>query len=112
MDHHDGVLVVVRPGELELEIELLQVSGEAGQEPVEVRVGFALGEELAPGLQLLGVGAQLVQGFEALFQGAALLQDGSALGRVVPEPGVLDLMVELGQLSFEVGLLKDTPGCW
>jgi hypothetical protein len=112
VDHHDGVLVVVRARELELQLELLQVAGEALQEGVEIRVRLALGEELAPGLQLVRVVAELVQGFEAPFERAALLQDGSALRRVVPEPGILDLMVELGQLSFEIGLLKDTPGCW
>jgi hypothetical protein len=112
MDHHDGVLVVVRAGELELQLELLQVAGKAIQEGAEIRVGLALGEELAPGFQLIRVGAELFYGFEAPFERAALLQDGSALGRVVPEPGILNLMVELGQLSFEIGLLKDTPGCW
>jgi hypothetical protein len=62
VDGEDGALVVVGAGELELQLEAGELGFEAGQEALDILVGLALGEQLAPGGELVGVGAQALQG--------------------------------------------------
>jgi hypothetical protein len=100
VDGDDGVLVVVRAGELELQLQLVELGGQAGEERLEVGVGLALGEELAPGGQLLGVGAQAFERLQAALQPPPLLENGRALRRVVPEFSVFELVVDLGEPTF------------
>jgi len=104
MDGDDGVLVVVRAGELELELELVELAGEALEEAVDLGIAVerrrVIREELAPGLQLLGVGAQALERLDPALQTAALAQDRRALLGVVPEAGVLELVVDLRQLPL------------
>jgi hypothetical protein len=101
----------VLAGELQLQVELLELLAHAVEEAGEVGAAvFALGEELVPHLELLLVAAQPLQGLLAALEGASLLQDGLALFGVVPEAGRLDGGVDLGELLREVGFLKDTPG--
>jgi len=110
VDGHDGVLVVVGTGELELQLQRGELARQAVEEALDLGVALALRQELAPGGQLVGVGAQALQGFEAALQAAPLLQDGGALRAVVPEAGVFQLVVDLGQAPLQAGVLKDTPG--
>jgi len=100
MDRDDGVLVVVRSGKLELELELAELATEALEEAVGLRVALTLGEERLPGLELLGIGAQAVEPLDAALEAAALAQDRRALLRIVPEAGVLELVVDLRQLPL------------
>jgi len=104
MDGDDGVLVVVRAGELELELELIELAGEALEEAVDLGIAVerrrVIREELAPGLQLLGVGAQALERLDPALQAAPLAQDRRALLGVVPEAGVLELVVDLRQLPL------------
>src|SRR5262249_17245233 len=100
VDRDDGVLLVVRAGELELELELLEVVAETLQEALELGVAFAFGEELAPGRELLGVGAQAPERLDAALHAAALAEDRRALLGVVPEAGVFELVVDLRQLPL------------
>jgi len=58
VDGDDGVLVVVGIGELEGQLELVELVRQAGQEDVEFGVLEPFVEELAPGGELLGIGAQ------------------------------------------------------
>jgi hypothetical protein len=57
----DGVLVVVRAGELELELQLVELGGQPGEEGLDLGVGLPLGEELPPGVELIGVGTQALE---------------------------------------------------
>jgi hypothetical protein len=100
VDRDDGVLVVVGAGELELQLELVELPGEAVEEALQLGVALALGEERLPGLQLLGVGAQAAEGLDPPLQAAPLAEDRRALLRVVPEPGVLELVVDLLELPL------------
>jgi hypothetical protein len=102
MDGDDGVLVVVRTGELELELELVELAGEPRQEALDLGVAGEpfIGEELAPGLELLGVGAQPLERRDPALEAPPLAQDRGALLRVVPEAGVLELVVDLRQLPL------------
>jgi hypothetical protein len=103
----------VLAGQLELQVELLELLAHPLEEAGEVGAAvLALGEELVPHLELLLVVAQPLQRLLAALEGAALLQDGLALLGVVPEAGRLDGGVDLGELLSEVGLLKGTPGEW
>jgi hypothetical protein len=100
VDGEDGALVVVRAGELELQLQARQLLLQAGEEALDLVLslgGLALGDQLAPGGQLLGVGAQALERVEPPLEAAALLQDGSALRGIVPEARVLDLVVDLGE---------------
>jgi hypothetical protein len=90
--------------------ELAELGFETADEAVELRIALTLVQQLAPGGELVGVGAQAVQGFQAPLDLAALLHDLGVFRRVVPEPGFLHLVVDLGQLALEVVSLKDTPG--
>jgi hypothetical protein len=56
MDGEDGALLVVGAGELELQLELVELAFEALQKAVEIRIRAAFGQQLAPGVELLGVG--------------------------------------------------------
>jgi hypothetical protein len=116
MDRDDGVLVVVRPGKLELQLQFVELGRDAGQEALEIGVGLdgleVGGGELLPGGELVGVGAQTADGGQAAFELAALAQQRRIAGRGVPEAGRLHLGVDLGETACEASLVKDTPGGW
>jgi len=95
VDREQRVLVVVGPGELELELQGAQPRLQPLQERVEIGVGEALGDQLPPGRELLAVGGQTPVGLETALDGAALAQDGRARGGVFPEALRLGLPVEL-----------------
>ncbi len=111
MDRHDRVAPVVRPGELQLEIERLEVRLEAVEESdgVAVDLAFGLADQLVPGLELGLVARQLFQRVEAALDRPPLLQDGLAFIGVVPEIRSLHFAVELGELLFIAGGVKETP---
>ena len=97
------MLVVVLAGELELELQAVEVARQTGEEGLDIGIGGVgpvLRQELAPGGELVGVGAQAFEGSQAALEPAALLEDGSALRGVVPELAVFELVVDLGQAPF------------
>jgi len=100
VDGDDGVLVVVGAGELELQLQLVELARQAGEERLDLGVGLPLRQQLAPGGELVGVVAQVLQGREAALQPPPFLKDGRALRRVVPEFSVFELVVDLGEPPF------------
>src|SRR6185503_15240377 len=92
-------LVVVLAGELQLQLELLELALHAVGEGRRVLAAvLALGEQLVPGLQLLAVGEEAAQRLLPALELAAALQDRLALLGVLPEAGGLDRGVDLGEL--------------
>ena len=61
-------------------------------------------------LDLLGVGAQALQVLDSLLDLTPLLHERRRGGGLVPETRHLHLPVDVLQLIFDPGFLKDTPG--
>ena len=100
MDRHEGVLVVVRAGELEIELEGAKTLLELVEERGKIVVRQTFGEKLAPGRQLLAVGDEPLVGLELALQGPALAQDRRAHGLVFPESLDRGLLVERRDACF------------
>jgi hypothetical protein len=86
VDEHQGALVVVLAGQLELQLELLELLLDAVGEVDDLGAAvLPLGQELVPGVELLLVGQQPPQRLLAPLELAAPLEDRLALLGVVPE---------------------------
>jgi hypothetical protein len=109
VNRHQSALLVVVTRQLELQLELVEIAGQAGQEVLDLFVALAFGQELVPSGQLLRIGSQAVQCREASLQVAPPFEERRAGGMVIPESGRLHLPIHRGQLLFEVGVLKETP---
>src|SRR5579863_1593873 len=109
MDCEDRVLVVIGTGELELQLEAVELVTESREKPRQVVVDNTFGNQLAPCRKFAGVALQPGQRFEAAFESAALAQQGRVLGRALPESRALHLGVDLRQPTLESRLVKGTP---
>ena len=111
VDRHDRRPAVVRPRQLELEVELRQVGIEPIQESERVVVDFAVdfADQLTPRRQLGLILVELLQRLGPTFDGPPLLQDDLAFFWIVPEIRRLHFTVELGELLFDTGAVKETP---
>ena len=109
MDRHQSVLVVVGARELELHLELVELCLEAAHEVGGFLGALTLGEQLAPGDDLVGVFAQPFERLDTALEAAPLLHQWCALGAIVPKARLLHRAIDLGQALVQVRLLKDTP---
>ena len=82
---------------------------QALEKGLELGVGLAFAQELAPGLELFAVAVETLQQLGAALETAPPAHHRRALDRIVPEARDLHLTVDGGELIVEAGILKDTP---
>ena len=112
VDGEQGATVVVLARELQLQVERLGLAPNPGDELAEFLLALdrlrTLGKQFEPSLDFVAVRVQPVDGRLPPFQRPPAPQQGRAPPAIVPEPRLLHLMIERGELFPDLGRVKDT----
>ena len=119
MNGDKSIAVVVGAGEKRFDFQLIHFNAQTAELSRKV-VGhlFTLVRQLQQGFQVAQVALQLLFGSEHSIQMLAPLQEPLGVLRIVPDIGLVDFSVKLGELGTQVGRVKDSsailgrePGC-